>query len=171
MKDKINFETIYAEYFEIVYKYLYCLTKNSDMAEELTQETFYKAILKIDTFKNQSKISSWLCQIAKNLWYNELKRKRKISIDDSDIFTQIRSNENIENDFIRTEEEQELEWSRVNKEDYLLAMERSSIKDVEIKELLKKALTDKINDREVYMKGIDASYHYEGYTTYRTEEL
>ena len=108
MKDKINFETIYAEYFEIVYKYLYCLTKNSDMAEELTQETFYKAILKIDTFKNQSKISSWLCQIAKNLWYNELKRKRKISIDDSDIFTQIRSNENIENDFIRTEEEQEL---------------------------------------------------------------
>ena len=50
-------------------------------------------------------------------------------------------------------------------------MERSPIKDVEIKELLKKALTDKINDREVYMKGIDASYHYEGYTTYRIEEL
>lgn len=64
-----------------------------------------------------------------------------------------------------------VDWSRVNKEDYLLAMERSPIKDVEIKELLKKALTDKINDREVYMKGIDASYHYEGYTTYRTEEL
>ena len=59
----------------------------------------------------------------------------------------------------------------INKEDYLLAMERSPIKDVEIKELLKKALTDKINDREVYLKGIDASYHYEGYTTYRTEEL
>lgn len=64
-----------------------------------------------------------------------------------------------------------VDWSRVNKEDYLLAMERSPIKDVEIKELLKKALTDKINDREVYLKGIDASYHYEGYTTYRTEEL
>ena len=56
-----------------------------------------------------------------------------------------------------------VDWSKVNKEDYLLAMERSPIKDVEIKELLKKALTDKINDREVYMKGIDASYHYEGY--------
>ena len=64
-----------------------------------------------------------------------------------------------------------VDWSKVNKEDYLLAMERSPIKDVEIKELLKKALTDKINDREVYMKGIDASYHYEGYTTYKTEEL
>lgn len=64
-----------------------------------------------------------------------------------------------------------VDWSKVNKEDYLLAMERSPIKDVEIKELLKNALTDKINDRVVYMKGIDASYHYEGYITYRTEDL
>lgn len=64
-----------------------------------------------------------------------------------------------------------VDWSKINKEDYLLAMERSPIKDVEIKELLKKALTKKINDREVYMKGIDASYHYEGYTTYKTENL
>ena len=64
-----------------------------------------------------------------------------------------------------------VDWSKVNKEDYLLAMERSPIKDVEIKELLKNALTDKINDREVYMKGIDASYHYEGYTTFKTENL
>ncbi len=64
-----------------------------------------------------------------------------------------------------------VDWSKVNKEDYLLAMERSPIKDVEIKELLKKALTDKIYDREVYMKGIDASYHYEGYTIYKIEEL
>ena len=64
-----------------------------------------------------------------------------------------------------------IDWSKVNKEDYLLAMERSPIKDVEIKELLKNALTDKINDREVYMKGIDASYHYEGYTTFKTEDL
>ncbi len=64
-----------------------------------------------------------------------------------------------------------IDWSKVNKEDYLLAMERSPIKDVEIKELLKKALTDKINNREVYMKGIDASYHYEGYITYKTENL
>ena len=64
-----------------------------------------------------------------------------------------------------------VDWSRVDKEDYLLAMERSPIKDVEIKVLLKAALTDRINDREVYMKGIDASYHYEGYNVYKTENI
>lgn len=64
-----------------------------------------------------------------------------------------------------------VDWSRVDKEDYLLAMERSPIKDVEIKLLLKAALTDKIHDREVYMKGIDYSYYYEGYAVYRAEEL
>lgn len=64
-----------------------------------------------------------------------------------------------------------VDWNKVDKEDYLLAMERSPIKDVEIKVLLKNALTDKINDREVYMKGIDASYYYEGYNIYKTEEL
>lgn len=64
-----------------------------------------------------------------------------------------------------------VDWSKVDKEDYLLAMERSPVKDVEIKVLLKAALTDKINDREVYMKGIDASYHYEGYTAFKTEDF
>lgn len=62
-------------------------------------------------------------------------------------------------------------WAKVDKEDYLLAMERSPVKDTEIKLLLKQALTDKVDDREVYMKGIDASYHYEGYNVYRIEEL
>ena len=64
-----------------------------------------------------------------------------------------------------------VDWSQVDKEDYLLAMERSPIKDIEIKHILKNALTDKIDDREVYMKGIDHSYYYEGYTTFKTEEL
>lgn len=64
-----------------------------------------------------------------------------------------------------------IDWNKVDKEDYLLAMERSPIKDVEIKVLLKAALTDKIDDREVYMKGIDASYYYEGYNIYKSEEL
>ena len=64
-----------------------------------------------------------------------------------------------------------VDWSKVDKEDYLLAMERSPIKDVEIKVLLKGALTDEIDSREVYMKGIDHSYYYEGYTTFKTEEL
>ena len=66
---------------------------------------------------------------------------------------------------------QVVDWSKVDKEDYLLAMERSPIKDVEIKVLLKAALTNEINSREVYMKGIDHSYYYEGYTTFKTEEL
>lgn len=64
-----------------------------------------------------------------------------------------------------------VDWSKVDKGDYLLAMERSPIKDLEIKVLLKSALTDEINSREVYMKGIDHSYYYEGYTTFKTEEL
>lgn len=64
-----------------------------------------------------------------------------------------------------------IDWSKVDKEDYLLAMERSPIKDVELKELLKPALTDKVNNREVYMKGIDASYNYEGHNTYRAKNL
>ena len=64
-----------------------------------------------------------------------------------------------------------VDWSRVDKEDYLLAMERSPIKDIEIKYILKNALTDDIHSREVYMKGIDHSYYYEGYTTFKTEEL
>lgn len=66
---------------------------------------------------------------------------------------------------------QVVDWSSVDKSDYLMAMERSPVKDLEIKVLLKEALTDRINDRTVYMKGIDASYHYEGYSTFRTEEL
>ena len=64
-----------------------------------------------------------------------------------------------------------VDWSRIDKEDYLLAMERSPIRDIEIKHLLKEALTDKTDDRDVYMKGIDHSYYYEGYTTYKTEDL
>lgn len=64
-----------------------------------------------------------------------------------------------------------VDWSKLDKEDYLLAMERSPIKDIEIKVLLKNALTDEINSREVYMKGIDHSYYYEGYTTFKAEEL
>ena len=64
-----------------------------------------------------------------------------------------------------------VDWSKVDKEDYLLAMERSPIRDIEIKYVLKQALTDKINDREIYMKGIDHSYYYEGYFAFKTEEL
>ena len=72
---------------------------------------------------------------------------------------------------LRTEIGKVVDWSKVDKEDYLLAMERSPIKDVEIKVLLKAALIDDINSREVYMKGIDHSYYYEGYVAFKTENL
>lgn len=72
---------------------------------------------------------------------------------------------------LKKEIHQVIDWSKVDKEDYLLAMERSSIRDIEIKHVLKQALTDEINSREIYMKGIDTSYYYEGYVTYKTEEL
>jgi len=91
---KKNIEDIYVEYFDLVYKYLYCLTQNGDLAEELTQDTFFKAIMNINTFKNQSKISTWLCQIAKNLYFDELRKKKKISDTSDDIFDYINIDEN-----------------------------------------------------------------------------
>ena len=72
---------------------------------------------------------------------------------------------------LKKELSQVVDWSKVDKEDYLLAMERSPIKDIEIKVLLKAALTNKIDDRLVFMKGIDASYHYEGYNTFKIEDI
>lgn len=108
-----KFEKIYREYFKLVYKYLYYLTQNTDISEELTQETFYKAIVKINTFKKQSKLSTWLCQIAKNLWYNELKKNKKLDIIDDDFLKTIASNENIEDTFIKTEERKEL-FNKIN---------------------------------------------------------
>ncbi|HIR93974.1 MAG TPA: Fic family protein [Candidatus Egerieimonas intestinavium] len=72
---------------------------------------------------------------------------------------------------LKTELGQVVDWSRVDKEDYLLAMERSPVKDTEIKHLLKRALTQEIESREIYMKGLDYSYAYEGYTAFRAEEL
>lgn len=72
-----NMEEIYKEYFEAVNKYLFCLTRNSEIAEELTQETFYKAVKAINTYKGNCKLSVWLCQIAKNSWYDYCKKNSK----------------------------------------------------------------------------------------------
>ena len=99
-----DIEKIYEEYFETVYKYLFCLTRNTDISEELTQETFYKAVKNINSFKGDCKISVWLCQIAKNLWYNEYKKNKKIKNINQNELEKIYSNENIENDIILNEE-------------------------------------------------------------------
>lgn len=77
-----NMEQIYEECFETVYKYLFCLTHNTDISEELTQETFYKAVKKIGTYNEQCKISVWLCQIAKNTWFDYCRKNKKVVSDD-----------------------------------------------------------------------------------------
>jgi len=99
-------EQIYEKYYTVVYKYLLCLTKNQDIAEELTQETFYKMIKKIHTFKGESKISVWLCEIAKNLWYDSLRKKKykTISYDEISNSDLIPNKESIENEYIDKEE-------------------------------------------------------------------
>ena len=82
-----NMEEIYKEYFETVKKYLFCLTHNNDIAEELTQETFYKAVKNIHTFKDDCKISVWLCKIAKNTWLDSIKKNKNIKdMADNEIF-------------------------------------------------------------------------------------
>ena len=108
-----NMEQIYKEYFETVNKYLFCLTHDSDISEELTQETFYRAVKKIHTFKRECKISVWLCQIAKNLWYDEVKRKKKFQdIAELDIETL----ENIEDIVISKDNKSNL-YNRIQKLD------------------------------------------------------
>ena len=83
-----DIEKIYEEYFETVNKYLFCLTHSYDISEELTQETFYKAVKKIDTYKGESKMSVWLCQIAKNLWYDQCRKNKKfINSEEADLLS------------------------------------------------------------------------------------
>lgn len=82
-----NMEEIYKEYFETVKKYLFCLTHNNDIAEELTQETFYKAVKNIHTFKDDCKISVWLCKMAKNTWLDSIKKNKNIKdMADNELF-------------------------------------------------------------------------------------
>ena len=93
-----DIEQIYKEYFETVNKYLYCLTHDFEISEELTQETFYRMVKNIHKFKGDCKISTWLCQIAKNLWYTELKKKNKnIVLDENALFFEIDKSDSPEN--------------------------------------------------------------------------
>ena len=100
-----DMEQIYEQYFETVYKYLFCLTRNSDISEELTQETFYRAVKKIHTFKGDCKISVWLCQMAKNLWYDECrKHKKTIKISEESFLETQASNDVTEEKVVQNEE-------------------------------------------------------------------
>ena len=97
-----NMGKIYEEYFETVNKYLFCLTRNYDIAEELTQETFYRAVKKIGTYRGDCKISVWLCQIAKNLWYDQCRKNKRIVNKDFDLL-EIET-QNIEDEVISNQE-------------------------------------------------------------------
>ena len=99
-----NIEAIYQEYFETVNKYLFCLTHNNDISEELTQETFYKAVKKINTYQGECKISVWLCQIAKNLWYDKCRKDKKIATMSEEDLLNIQVQETLEEQIISNEE-------------------------------------------------------------------
>lgn len=98
-----NIEEIYKDNFNVVKKYLFCLTHDNDISEELTQETFYKAMKNLDKFQGNCKLSVWLCQIAKNLWYNKLKKEKKVKeIPQQELFS-IEMIEQIEDNIVKNE--------------------------------------------------------------------
>lgn len=103
-----DIEKIYEEYFETVNKYLFCLTHNNDVSEELTQETFYKAVKKIDTYKGECKMSVWLCQIAKNLWYDECRKNKKIISTEENSLFDIQALDTVEEKVIANDEKMSL---------------------------------------------------------------
>lgn len=107
----MGIDQIYKEYFETVYKYLLYLSHDENLSEELTQETFYKAIKKIGKFRNECKLSTWLISIAKNLYFDEMKKK-KSNVFLEEIQTKI-FDENIEDTIILQEEKEELK-NRIN---------------------------------------------------------
>ena len=98
-----DIKEIYEEYFETVNKYLFCLTKNYDIAEELTQETFYRAVKKIGTYKGDCKISVWLCQIAKNLWYDQCRKNKKIISNEYELLD-LKGEDSVEEQIISNDE-------------------------------------------------------------------
>lgn len=113
-ENMVDIEQAYNEYSKIVYRYLFCLTHNSDKAEELTQETFYRAIKNIDKFEENCKLSVWLCQIAKNLFYDSIKKdKKNVKLTKEDV---IDNSFNLEDIFIEQENKVAL-YQRIHKLD------------------------------------------------------
>lgn len=107
-------EELYKKYYDVIFKYLMCLSKDKDIAEELTQETFYKMIKKINTYKGKSKFSVWLCEIAKNTYYDELRKNKRIIKNEN--IENVVSGQNLENDYIEKEEKINT-YEKINKLD------------------------------------------------------
>ena len=99
-----EFEMIYLKYFNIVYKYLLSITNNKEISEDLAQETFYRAILNINSFKSNSKVTTWLCEIAKNLWLNEIKHNKRLKFVNLDTIEISVIDDNIDEKVIHQEE-------------------------------------------------------------------
>ena len=125
-----NMEEIYKDNYTIVYKYLLTNSHDEDIAEELTQETFYRAVKNINKFKNDSKISTWLCKIARNLWIDEIKRKYK--------FKEIN-----ENDFIISEDD------IFANEDRIKLFGKIQKLDIETRDVIHLRLTGELSFREI----------------------
>ena len=130
-----DIKKIYEEYFETVNKYLFCLTKNYDIAEELTQETFYRAVKKIGTYKGECKISVWLCQIAKNLWYDECRKKKKIIDNDFNLFD--------------VEAENKVEDQVISNDEKLTLYKRMQALDEKTREVIYLRITGELSFKEI----------------------
>lgn len=130
-----DMEQIYKQYFETVNKYLFCLTHNSDISEELTQETFYRAVKKINTFKGNCKMSVWLCQIAKNLWYDELKKNKRT--------------ENIGEDILLIQTEDQIEDKVISNESKLGLYKKIQKLDKQTREVIYLRITGELSFKEI----------------------
>lgn len=130
-----DIEKIYEEYFKTVYKYLFCLTHNSDISEELAQETFYKAVKKINTYKGECKISVWLCQIAKNLWYDECRKNKKY--------------ENTEEVLLKVQDLNNLEERVIESEEKIILYKKMQILDEKTREVIYLRITGELSFKEI----------------------
>ena len=129
-----DMEQIYKEYFETVHKYLFCLTHNEYISEELTQETFYRAVKKIDTYRGECKISVWLCQIAKNLWYDYCRKNKKIVNKD---------------DILEISLEDTTEEQVIAKEEKILLYQKMQKLDKEVREVIYLRITGELSFKEI----------------------
>jgi len=130
-------DELYSEYFQTVFKYMFCITRDADLSEELTQETFYQAMKTCESFRGDCKVSVWLCQIAKRLWYKEYsKRKRQGFNSIDDIAESLPAEESIEKDVVEKESKIEL-------------YKRISSLDEKTREVIYLRLTGELSFREI----------------------
>lgn len=130
-----NMEQIYEQYFETINKYLFCLTHNNDISEELTQETFYKAVKKIHTYKGECKISVWLCQIAKNSWYDYCKKNKRVT--------------RIEEALLEVQEKYTTEEKVISNDEKMLLYKKMQALDEKTREVIYLRITGELSFKEI----------------------